>query len=145
MALYRPASRRPLAVAAALGLAGGLMLGFLAGQAVAPGTAGVLDGLRQRVGDVTSALEVLRVEYGDVAGGADVGGAEQAVERARTAYAAVEADLALIDDTAASEAYNALEELAALVTARAPADQVEAGIDRVVGLLDSILSIGATR
>jgi hypothetical protein len=144
MALYRPASRRPLAVAAALGLAGGLILGFLAGQAVAPGTAGVLDGLRQRVGDVTSALEVLRVEYGDVAG-ADVGGAEQAVERARTAYAAVEADLALIDDTAANEAYNALEELAALVTARAPADQVEAGIDRVVGLLDSILSIGATR
>jgi len=143
MALYRPASRRPLVAIAAVGLAGGLALGFLAGRASAPDVAAVIDGLRERVAAVSSALEVLRVEYAETAAGdADPGAAEQALARAQAAWDGVEADLALIDATAADDTYQALGDLRQLVDARAPAAQVEAAIDAVMAHIDAILSSG---
>lgn len=143
MAIYRPASRRPLLLVAGAALVGGLVAGFFAGQATAPGAAAVLDGLRDRVGNVTSALEVLRVEYAEAAtSGADPGAAEQAVTRAQEAYEPLEPDLALIDADAADQAYRALQELGRLVGARAPVEEVESGIDAVLAALDSILATG---
>mgnify|MGYP006197533605 CR=1 FL=1 len=44
MAIYRPASRRPLLIVGGVALAAGVALGFVAGQATAPGVAGVIDG-----------------------------------------------------------------------------------------------------
>jgi hypothetical protein len=146
MALYRPASRRPLVVTGAVALALGLIAGFVAGQATAPGLEASIDALRDRTASVRSSLEVLRVEYPKLlVGGNDSGGAEAALDRAEDAYAEIEADLELIDPDASDGAYRALRDLRRAVEGRVPESDVEAGIDAVFAQLDLALPDGFAR
>jgi hypothetical protein len=145
MAIYRPASRRPLLIVGGLALVAGLVLGFVTGQATAPGVGAVLDGLRDRVATVASALEVLRVEYPELLEGADPGGAEQALARAQANFTALEPDLALIDADAVDQAYRSLQEVQRRVTARVPAAQLDAAIDEVLARLETILPSGGAQ
>jgi hypothetical protein len=140
MAIYRPASRRPLVVVGAVALLLGLVAGFVAGQATAPGLEASVEGLRDRTAMVRSSLEVLRVEYPKLlVEGSDAGGAEGALVRAEQAFEGVEIDLSVIDPDAGDGAYRALRELRRLVDARASTAQVEAAVDAVEEQLQMIL------
>ncbi|HWH36511.1 MAG TPA: hypothetical protein VNT28_01865 [Candidatus Limnocylindrales bacterium] len=140
MALYRPASRRPLAIAGVAGLVFGLIGGFLAGQATAPGLEASIDGLRDRTAAVRTSLEVLRIEYPKLlVAGSDSGGALAALERAEQGFDRLEVELALIDPDASDGAYRALRELRRVVDARGPEAEADAAIDEVNAQLDLAL------
>jgi hypothetical protein len=147
MAIYRPASRRPMLIAAAIALVAGVVLGVLIGRASAPGTAAAIDGLREHVASVSSLLEVVRTEYPKAleapgaGAAADPGGAQHAAQQAIDELDAAWPDLALIDSPSTNAARQALYDLDSLILARAPIDDIEAAVERVLAALDQVLPL----
>ena len=140
MAIYRTQGRRPLVVAAAACLVVGLVAGVALGRLTAPGTAESLGALRGQLSRVAASLEVTRVEYPKLlSGDPDEGGAELAVTRASSQLDSAARELSLIDPAATDAARAAMTDLAQAVAARAPAAEVERGIDDVLGRIAAIL------
>ena len=118
----------------------GLVLGLLIGRATAPGLGAQLDDARARAAPIASSLEVIRTEYPKlVAGGADPGGAELAMARIESAYAAVKPSLDAIDTTGSAALGDSIGQLRSGLTARVPeadlAVLIAAVETRLVGVL----------
>jgi hypothetical protein len=134
MSLYREPGRRrvwPAAVAAgALVLA--LVVGFALGRASKdPSLEDVLAPAQERTAEVLAALEQLTIEYPQGAEEAsEYEGAAATVERMQRAWDEAREDLLLLDPEGTQEAEAALDEVASLVEARAPAAELEAAVRR---------------
>src|SRR5438093_32003 len=132
MAIYRRSSRRPLAVTAVAAALAGLVIGFVGGRATAPDLAAQVRDARSQVAPIVTALEVVRTEYPKLlaaGGGGDPGGAEAALARARSTFAAHAPTWSLLDPGSTTALGNALNDLGAVVARRAPEADVGSSID----------------
>jgi hypothetical protein len=136
VSLYRQAGRanaRGVVVAAVAALLLGFGAGYLVrGGEESPSLRAAVSELRDSLRPVRAGLDLVTVEYpqavrgGRVIAGTEYAAAKADVARARKGYAAVRADLAVLDRRSTREATAALDRLAALVDRRAPAPQVAA-------------------
>jgi len=134
MSLYREPGRRrvwPAAVAAGV-LVLALVVGFALGRASKdPSLEDVLAPAQERTAEVLAALEQLTIEYPQGAEAAsEYEGAAATVERMQHAWDEAREDLLLLDPEGTQEAEAALDEVASLVEARAPAAELEAAVRR---------------
>jgi hypothetical protein len=134
MSLYREPGRRrvwPAAVAAGV-LVLALLVGFALGRASKdPSLEDVLAPAQERTAEVLAALEQLTIEYPQGAEEAsEYEGAAATVERMQRAWDEAREDLLLLDPEGTQEAEAALDEVASLVEARAPAAELEAAVRR---------------
>ena len=134
MSLYREPGRRrvwPAAVAAGV-LVLALGVGFARGRASKdPSLEDVLAPAQERTAEVLAALEQLTIEYPQGAEEAsEYEGAAATVERMQRAWDEAREDLLILDPEATQEAEAALDEVASLVEARAPAAVLEAAVRR---------------
>jgi hypothetical protein len=132
MAIYRRSSRRPLVLVAVIAAVAGLVLGYVGGRATAPDLASQVQAARADAVPLLASLEVIRTEYPkllNAVAGADPGGAESALARARSSFAARQATWALIDPAGTTALGTALDALGTQITQRAPEAAVDAAID----------------
>jgi hypothetical protein len=140
MAIYRAQGGRRTALLATAALIAGLVAGLAIGRALAPGLEAQLVELRTKAAPIASSLEVVRTEYPKLlAGGADPGGAEAAMARARTTFAEVRTSFGALDRVATAELSGALDTLGGLIEARAPEAEVAGAIDTAEGALGAAL------
>jgi hypothetical protein len=132
MAIYRRASRRPLAIAAIIAATAGLAIGFALGRSTAPDLASQVHAARAEVSPIVTALEVVRDEYPKLlaaSAGSDPGGAEAALVRATTALASRAVVLRTLEPVATAALEAAMARLSQLIAERAPESQVRAALD----------------
>jgi hypothetical protein len=129
MSLYREASGRntmvvgTVLIGAAVAM---LAIGFFVGRATAPEPTletRIAD-LREQARPVADALELVAIHYGaSNATTRDAAGIQ--LDRADTSFGDIEDELAVVDPAGATAARAAIEDLSSLVSAGAPAAQVE--------------------
>ena len=129
MSLYREASGRGKTVVGAVLLGAAvamLAIGFFVGRATAPEPTletRIAD-LREQARPVADALELVAIHYGaSNATTRDAAGIQ--LDRADTSFGDIEDELAVVDPAGATAARAAIEDLSSLVSAGAPAAQVE--------------------
>lgn len=144
MAIYRADRGSRVAIVGVAALVAGLVIGALGGRITAPGLEDQLGEVRTNAAPITSALEVIRVEYPKLlAGAADPGGATSAVARIRTTFAAVRPQLATLDRRGTEALSGAIDALDAKVAARAPVAEVIAAADATERDLGAVLGTSA--
>jgi hypothetical protein len=140
MAIYRPAGRRPIVLAALGALAVGVVVGAIAGRISAPDTGAALSALAERTAAIDTTLTVVRFEYPKLVNGSDDPGAsESGVQRALAEFEAIAPDLALIDASATESARGALLGLRQLIVDRQPIEVVQAAADELKAQLATII------
>jgi hypothetical protein len=140
MAIYRAESTRRLALIAIVGLVVGLVGGFLLGRALAPDLAAQIDAVRVQAAPIHSTVEVLRIEYPKLlAQGEDPGGAEAAMARMVATLDEVQPTLATLNLAGTNALVDAVDDLGALIGARAPEAEVEAALAAVDAALGVVL------
>lgn len=128
MAIYRTQSRRPLILFGVASLLVGLVLGGVIGRLSSPDLAAQLAAARADVRPILTSLDVVRIEYDSLLTGGD-SGSPGAIARAKEAFTARRATLALIDQDITARLAAALERVGSLVDAKAPRAELEAAID----------------
>jgi len=129
MSLYREASGRSTMVVGTVLIGAAvamLAIGFFVGRATAPEPTletRIAD-LREQARPVADALELVAIHYGaSNATTRDAAGIQ--LDRADTSFGDIEDELAVVDPAGATAARAAIEDLSSLVSAGAPAAQVE--------------------
>jgi hypothetical protein len=141
MAIYRRSSRRPFVVTAVVAALAGLIIGVAAGRGTAPDLAAQVSEARAQVAPIVTSLEVLRTEYPkllNAAAGGDPGGAESALARARSTFASHAASWSLLDPATTTALDKALNDLAALLTGRAPEAEVGSAVDTALAAANKL-------
>ena len=133
MAIYRTQSRRPLILTGVVALIVGLVAGFAAGQSAAPGLASQIATARAEVRPILTALDVVRIEYDSLLTGGDSGSVD-AIARAQETLRARRATFELLSPDATTRLDQALQQVAALVTAKAPKAELDAAVDAAEGI-----------
>lgn len=147
MAIYRPTRRRwpAVAVSAAVGLLAGAGVGWVIRGG---GTADPVEAIAAMDASLSAAagtLEVVEVEYresvvdGEVVRPPEYAGSRDLLTRSRERYLEVREALAAVDPRLAEEADRLYRELARLVEARAPAEDVSARVRSLSALLEGAL------
>jgi hypothetical protein len=140
VAIYRAEGGRRMALLAGLAAIVGLVLGLVLGRTTAPGLGAQLDDLRRQSAPISSSLEVIRTEYPKLlAGGGDPGGAEAAMAKVETTFAAIEPSVGAIDSAGTTRLGEAITQLRDAMTARVPDEELTSLLDAVQTRLDSVL------
>jgi len=129
MSLYREASGRSTMVVGTVLIGAAvamLAIGFFVGRATAPEPTletRIAD-LREQARPVADALELVAIHYG-ASNATTRDAAAIQLDRADTSFGDIEDELAVVDPAGATAARAAIEDLSSLVSAGAPAAQVE--------------------
>ena len=129
MSLYREASGRSTMVVGTVLIGAAvamLAIGFFVGRATAPEPTletRIAD-LREQARPVADALELVAIHYG-ASNATTRDAARSQLDRADTSFGDIEDELAVVDPAGATAARAAIEDLSSLVSAGAPAAQVE--------------------
>ena len=144
MAIYRAESGRRIAFVAVGAAVAGLVLGAVLGRLTAPGLGAQLDDVRTQAAPIASSLEVIRPEYPKLlAAGGDPGGAESAMARIESTFAAVKPALDVIDPAGTTALGQSIAAMRAALDARVPEADLGAAADKVQADLDAVLGTGS--